>query len=536
MPSIFTRSWCLSNLLHLNIVVPMLSLVMADGAPALQIRAFTAARHERFTGFPSAPVRNPGFIHAALNLSGVGWSVEDPQKQFTLISPLHFAGANHYRPSLNSIVSFVAQNGAVVSRQVTALTAMLNDQGEATDVLIGTLGAPVLPDSGVAFLPYLNLDAEAAYAGQSLLVLGRNARGGRGTIAAVADFGGDPVTSGAGIKTTRTYSFNYQTAFGGVDDSYAEAGDSGSPGLVAIGGRAAVVGTHTAVLTAPGTITTIDSLLPAYAAKINAHLSADGYHLTQATPKAVAPTLNQQAPGLVRAGYPFSLLLPVTNPSLTNEAHNLKLSQQWSAPSSTGSGSGDQWVLETISSSQVKARRGGLPPGNMTEFAITTAIQNPGTCRSTAQLTADGVTTITSELDLRVVESFRSWSRSLTSSGAADDPDGDGLDNLTEYAFGGDAAVPSQVRPGTTASLSPSFQTGPAAISWLQRRDAVDRALGYMLERSSSLAPGTWTGVNPASTSTSVLDSDFVIVTATLPMDARSRLFFRVRVTLAEGL
>ena len=516
----------------------MLSLALAGWAPALQVRVFTASKHERFTGFPSAPVRNPGFIHATLNLSGVGWSVEDPQKQFTLVSPLHFAGANHYRPSLNSMVSFVAQDGAVVSRQVTALTAMLNDQGQATDVLIGTLGAPVLPDSGVAFLPYLNLDAEAAYVGQPLIVLGRNARGGRGTIAAVADFGGDPVTSGAGINTTRTYSFNYRMAVGGSDDAYAETGDSGSPGLVAVGGRAAMVGTHTAVLSALGTITTIDSLLPAYAARINAHLSADGYHLTQVTPKAVSPAIAQRSPSLVRAGYPFSLVLTVTNPSLTNEAHNLKLNQQWSAPSSAGTGSGNQWIQETVSGSRVLARRGGLPAGDMTEFAISSILHNPGMLRSTAQLSVDGVSTISNDMDLRVVESYRSWSRLLALPGAADDPDEDGVDNLSEYAFGGDPAVPAQVRPGTSVFLVPVFQpgsgSGSAAISWLQRQDAEERALGYVLESSPSLTAGAWQRATPLSVSASVLDSDFEIVTAALPADDRGRGFFRVRVTLIE--
>ena len=534
MQSIYGTSRRLFNFSSPKGVLLVVSLASVGLAPALQVRGFTPSKHERFTGFPAAPVRNPGFIHAALNLSGVGWSVEDPQKQFTLISPLHFAGANHFRPSLNSLVSFVAQDGAVISRQVIALTAMLNDQGQATDVLIGTLGAPVLPDSGVAYLPYLNLDAEAAYVGQPLIVLGRDARGGRGTIAAVSDFGGDPETSGAGIHTTRTYSFNYRTAFGGVDDSYAEVGDSGSPGLVAVGGRAAMVGTHTAVLTALGTITTVDSLLPAYAAKINTHLSADGYHLTQVTPKAVAPTIAQRAPSLVRAGYPFSVVLPVTNPSSGNEAHNLKLNQQWSTASSGGRGSGDLWIQETVSGSQVQARRGGLSAGNTTEFAISTTLQTPGIALSTAQLKADGVSMITSELEVRVVESYRSWSRPLTSPGAADDPDGDGVDNLSEYAFGGDPEFPSLFRSGTGISLVPVFEPGGAAISWVQRRDAADRALGYVLESSISLAAGAWETVTPAFFSASVLDSDFERVTATLPADQRNRVFFRVEVVLTE--
>ena len=110
--------------------VGALGFCLLGSASALQLRVFTPSKHERFTGFPAAPVRNPVFIHAALDLSGVGWSAEDPQKQFTLISPLHFAGANHFRPSLHSMLNFLSQDGTMMSRQVTALTAMLNDQGQ----------------------------------------------------------------------------------------------------------------------------------------------------------------------------------------------------------------------------------------------------------------------------------------------------------------------------------------------------------------------------------------------------------------------
>ena len=437
------------------------------------------------------------------------------------------------------MLSFLAQDGTVVSRQVTALAAMLNDQGQPTDVLIGTLSAPVDPDSGVASLPYLNLDTEAAYVGQSLIVLGRSARGGRGTIAAVADFGADPLTGGAGINTTRTYSFSYQSAVGMVDDAYAEAGDSGSPGLVAVGGRAALAGTHTAVLNALGTITTIDSLLPFYAAKINNHLAPDGYHLTQATPKAVTLSLSQKVPAIVRAGYPFVLALPVGNTALLNEAHNLKLSQQWAVPQPGGVGAGSEWVLEAASGTRVQARRGGMTAGGTTAFSITGAVQNPGSLRSTAQLTADGVTPITHQLDVRVVESYRSWSRGLIASGFADDPDKDGLGNLMEYAFGGDPTFSSQIRAGTSEPVVPVFQplggSGAPRISWLQRRDVLERALAYILEASGDLSTGSWNTVTPVSSAATAVDSDFEKITSVLPAAGPDRAFFRVRVVLTEG-
>ena len=419
-----------------------------------------------------------------------------------------------------------------------ALHAMPNDEGRPTDVLIGTLDAPVDPASGVRLLPYLNLETEAAYVGQSLIVLGRQARGGRGTIAAVADFGGDPITSGAGINTTRTYSFSYQTAAGLIDDAYAEAGDSGSPGLVNVGGRAALVGTHTAVLNALGTITTIDSLLPAYAARINNHCAPLGYHLTQASPKNVTLTLSQTVPPVIRAGYAFNLTISINNPGVLEEAHNLRFQHSWTAPAAASAATGAGWVADAAVPVGPAARRGGLPAGQAAPLILAGSIAEPGAYRSTTKIKADGLAEISQETGLSVIESYRSWSRGLTDPNSASDPDGDGIDNLSEYAFGGDPRSASQSLAGNSAMLLPTLgrntDTGRRTLSWVRRRDAAARALEYELQNSATLSTESWQTVTPLSLTPRVLDLQFEEVTAELPESQNPRQFYRIRVILKE--
>ena len=50
-------------------------LVAVTGAGAVQIRGYDAARHDRFTGFPAAPVENAGFLHVAARFRAYGWDV-----------------------------------------------------------------------------------------------------------------------------------------------------------------------------------------------------------------------------------------------------------------------------------------------------------------------------------------------------------------------------------------------------------------------------------------------------------------------------
>jgi hypothetical protein len=430
-------------------------LVLTGPAFALHIRTYNASRHERYAaGFPAAPVANPSFMHAGLDLSGVGWDASYPIRQVTLITPRHFVCANHFRPPVGGEIQFLSSGGVVRSAVLQSLTNILNSSGEATDIIIGRLAAPLPDSSGVKFLSYYNLDTEAAYVGKTLGVLGAGGRGGRGVINAIADFGGDPVTAGTGIHTTRTMQFNYASLTGNADDSYVESGDSGSPSFAAVNGKAAIAGTHTAVLSALGTTTTVDSFLPAYVAQVNAVLEGDGYHLTPATPKSTTLSWSlQSTPSVLRAGFPVTLKMTVTNAG-AQAANNVRLDVSLPGISSVTSSGTAGWIFST-DNGQVQAHRGGLAAGAAAEVILTFTPGIPGMQALSVSYKADEAAGGTASPTLMVMESFKSWTSGLQHKEVTADDDGDGTDNLTEYAFGGDPQVSSSTVTTSSAPLLP---------------------------------------------------------------------------------
>ena len=72
------------------------------------------------------------------------------------------------------------------------------------------------------------------------------------------------------------------------------------------------------------------------------------------------------------------------------------------------------------------------------------------------------------------------WGLSSASAGGTDDPDGDGFDNNTEYAFGGDPTSP-------TPNL---FQISGSSISFLGLGDS---DASYSVQTTANLATGPWT-------------------------------------------
>lgn len=244
----------------------------------LVIRGYDPARHNRFaSGFPASPAVNPNFHAAFYDFSGVGWHSADPNLGCTLISPLHFVGANHVKPGIGATVTFYARDGVLRSFTVANLHNITNAAGENTDLFIGELNLPVTPCDNITYYPILNLASEGAYVGKDLLVYGKSGRVGKATIGAVQDFGGDPITGGAGINSTRVYSFSYLNALGSPDDCHAEGGDSGSPSLVGMDGELFVVGVHGAVLTTGFGVTTFDAFVPHYLEQISGILRQRGY-------------------------------------------------------------------------------------------------------------------------------------------------------------------------------------------------------------------------------------------------------------------
>jgi len=262
----------------LSLYVLLYGCLFAMPAHGLNIRGYVPARHDRFSsGYPGSPVVNTNFHADFYDFSGVGWHSLYPYLSYTLISPSHFVGANHVNPGIGATLTFHARDGALRSFTVANQYNMTNAAGENTDLVVGELSQPVAPCDNITFYPILDLESETDYIGRGLLVYGATARVGKGTISAFQDFGGDPITGGAGVNSTRAYNFVYVNAVGSQDDCHAEGGDSGSPSFVAMDGELFVVGVHTAVLTTGLAVTTFDSFVPHYLDQIDGILQQQGY-------------------------------------------------------------------------------------------------------------------------------------------------------------------------------------------------------------------------------------------------------------------
>jgi hypothetical protein len=528
-----------------NYLVAALFLLLVRPAHALQLRGYDAERHDRFTGFPGAPVISTTFIHQDVDLTGVGWRVGgDQPRSLTLISPKYFLAARHYRPGIGNTIRFVASDGTVRNYTVAARHDILNDDSEPTDLSLCELTQAVGAADGVRFQTYLNLPTEGAYLSppyNQLIVLGKRARGGNGIASAINDFFGTPFTSGAGINDTRSLQFVYQSAGGGIDDAYVEVGDSGSPSLVNIGGRGAVVGIHTAVVSASATVTSIDSFVPhpPYISQINAIMASDGYHMSQALPSSLALALEPVVPTVIRAGYPASLSLEINNPDPLNAANNLKVALDYPGAIQTYDASGPLWVAD-VNGSSVAARKGGLAAAATTTLSTSFTAAAPLEFTLTVEYSADESGPVSQAIELQVIESYLSWSGALSDPAGSADIDSDQIPNLLEYAFGGDPESPSLLQPDGVTPLLPRAQVFPARseleIQFVRRTDAATRALSYQLQQSASLENASWLDAssNVSDTAVQAVNDDFEQVTLTLPSGSSS-MFYRLLVTLSES-
>jgi len=504
-------------------------LLLPVSADALQIRTYIPARHDRISGFPSSPAANPTFLYAAHDLTGIGWSTIDTRKQLTLVSPRHFIGARHFLPPLGSVVRFLSTSGSTHDFTVAAILPIKNAANEDIDIFVGVLGDEVTPNLGIRPLPVLNLVNEAAYNTRELMVTGNPARAGRGIIAGFQDFGGTPLTSGSGINNTRAYTFVYNTVVGDRDDAYAEGGDSGSPSLSIENDLPAIVGTHTAVLTAVGTITTIDSFLPAYLDKADALMEPFGFHLKRANVAAATHTLGASlSPSSLAAGDGFTLTLAVANTG-PNAAHNLDLTVTLSAGVTfTGSG-GAGWVVSP-SGNILRCRRGGSTA--QTSHPLTLSLTAPSVATADVSLQAslrwDGAATpVTASVSAPVFTSYARWSQGLSDPQAGGDPDNDGATNASEYATGGNGGNPSVQSASPSGSLLAISRTnGQNELVFTRRK----RGATVVLQRSPDLRTESWMTVTATPSITPGPGYEFETVTVMIPGSTRD--FFRLAITL----
>lgn len=254
---------------------------------ALQVHEFEKSRHLRFVEntFPGEPENNNSLWADSYVFEGVGWSADDTRKGFALISPRHFVGANHFRPTPGSEIQFLSTSGDVRSYTYETFHNIQNTEGEETDLFIGELSENIPASHGIPLYPVLD-ESEGALRGREIVVYGRGDSGpriGRGEIERFGNSLGPPL-AGSELNDTRNYTFEYTEAIASQDDAYGEVGDSGSPSFVPVDDMLTVSGIHSAVLQAslPGTgdvITTYDSFILHYKDQINDHLAKTGHRL-----------------------------------------------------------------------------------------------------------------------------------------------------------------------------------------------------------------------------------------------------------------
>jgi hypothetical protein len=95
--------------------------------------------------------------------------------------------------------------------------------------------------------------------------------------------------------------------------------------------------------------------------------------------------------------------------------------------------------------------------------------------------------------------------------GLADDHDGDGLENLLEYALNGDPTN------GFADTEAPFFGSGSGGLNYVYAQRTDDDALSYFLEVTDSLTYPTWTNTGYTVEGTNITGETFDYVTNTLP-------------------
>ena len=116
-------------------------------------------------------------------------------------------------------------------------------------------------------------------------------------------------------------------------------------------------------------------------------------------------------------------------------------------------------------------------------------------------------------------------------SAMTNNPDGDSLDNLAEYAFGGDPSDPSDQGYVAQESLVDDAGTAYVEYVYAKRSDAADRGLTYSLELNSDLVFGSWTNTGYVETGigSGAFGEGFDAITNRIPA-AESKKFIRVQV------
>jgi hypothetical protein len=248
--------------------------------------------NNRFTGgFPAAPIANTSssFLGAPFDLSGVGWIDSSPQFAITMITPQHFLAAAHV--GTGTSVSFLGSNGVVNSYSVASSfklsTTFVNTSGNSqtldSDILIGTLAAPIPTTNGVKHYSVAGLDP-AQVAGTNLLAYGQNPNYGTSPHLGTNTALGVSLTSFSNFANEATHVIAYDFTPGITNEIYLIGGDSGGPLFTVHNNELLLIGGHYGVSNATlmpndGDISA-STFLPMYTSQLNQQLSGSSYQVT----------------------------------------------------------------------------------------------------------------------------------------------------------------------------------------------------------------------------------------------------------------
>ncbi len=517
-----------------------LTLLLAVILPAhgLTVQGYRAADHDRFTGFPAAPAVNPGFLFDASKFTGVGWWIWTSGSNtfyapITAVSPRHLLCASHSVPS--GLVNFIDSTGSLVQRAIQSAAAVPNGSGGSSDLCVVTLASPLPPT--LAHYPWMNLaGGDASYLGKELVVLGQTPNGTpRGGRAVALAFDGE-----AGqFAGTHNITWLFDSATSLANDAALSSGDSGGPSFMMKGSHPALVGIHSAIGTVGTKTESYDSFLPHYAARVDTLLAPAGHRLMPAyfTPTTLA--IPAATPGTLRRSNPGQVAFPIAN-SGGQLTGNLAVSISFPPGQQPDALAAPGWVVEAAGTGAWNLRAATLAAGADLSFTANWAAL-PALPAIEASLSADSdsADAVTASLSVPLGPSFAEWADGLAAPGQTDDPDGDGLENLLEYALGGDPQSGAMILPGGHPLLPVlTLQGGTVTLSYPGRDDAVLRGISYLVESSTS--PSTLAGATtlPAGATSSTAPFSpavpgFVKRTLTWPADSPKR-FARVKVELAE--
>ena len=138
----------------------------------------------------------------------------------------------------------------------------------------------------------------------------------------------------------------------------------------------------------------------------------------------------------------------------------------------------------------------------------------------------------TLSLEYLKVPAFSAWIGQYPGVGSStnkmDNPDGDSLDNLSEWALGGNPDDAGDIGHVPASGLVDEGGTNWFTYGYAKRNDAAALGLTYTVEQNTDIGFPSWTNDNYEVVGSGGLDAEFDTVTNRMPTEAESKQFLRL--------